>query len=142
MSIISQIKKDRMTARRDAGKLSGFLSFVVAELEKIGKNKGNRETTDEEAVAGIKSLIKKSNGMMLFDKASAEFEVHALEKYLPTMATDIEILQVIREDVLTGETNKGKLLGKIRKTLGQNVDMNAAAAIVNHLLDKPEPTRT
>ena len=52
--------------------IARLIVFHVAEVEKIGKNKDNRETTEEEAIQYVKKTVQK-----------LKEEVHAIEIDLP-----------------------------------------------------------
>ena len=59
---MEKIKQDRIAAMKakDSQK-STFLSTLYAEAAMVGKNDGNRDTTDEETVKVIKKYIAGAN---------------------------------------------------------------------------------
>ena len=58
MSILNTIKNDNVTARKSRDIItSSLLSTLYAEAVNVGKNDGNRETSDKETLAVIKKFI-------------------------------------------------------------------------------------
>ena len=60
--MINELKKAMMKAKmeHDTAK-SNLLSTLVAEAAMVGKNDGNRATTDQETINIIKKFIKNAN---------------------------------------------------------------------------------
>ena len=59
---VQNIKTALLNARKDKdSKLASLLSTLLSEVVKIGKDNGNRETTDQEAVSVLKYFIKNAN---------------------------------------------------------------------------------
>ena len=59
--ILEKIKKQQLQARKEKSPIVGALTALMSEVAIVGKNNGNRETTDEEAVKVIKKFIKGIN---------------------------------------------------------------------------------
>ena len=63
--IVNQLKQDRVQARKDRDPtLTSFLTTVYSEVVTVGKNDGNRETTDQETIAVLKKYIKRADEMI------------------------------------------------------------------------------
>jgi hypothetical protein len=58
MSLIQTIKADQVQARKARSASASILTTLIGEAEMIGKNAGDRESTDEEVIAIIKKFIK------------------------------------------------------------------------------------
>lgn len=57
--LIEKIKADSIEARKAKETVkANLLVTLLAEVTKVGKDKGNRATTDEEAIAVIKKFLK------------------------------------------------------------------------------------
>ena len=58
MSIVTNIKAASLQARKDRNApKAALLSTLLGEVQMIGKNNGNRESTDGEAIAVIKKML-------------------------------------------------------------------------------------
>jgi len=59
MSLLAQLKKDSMLARKAADSVRAtLLSTLIGEAEMVGKNAGNRESTDDEVQQTIRKFLK------------------------------------------------------------------------------------
>ena len=112
---------------------------LLSEIEKVGKNNGNRATTDDEAIKVIQKLIATidENLKVATDdgrKIAFNFEKQILSGVLPQMASDDEVRQLLK-DVLGDETpkNKGVAMKVIRDEYGAKVDMKRAGEIVTEI---------
>lgn len=134
-TIIEKIQTAKVASRKAAeGDKVAFFGFVESEIAAIGKNDGNRLSTDEEAQRVVKKLIKNMTILMdtgvITDKTKFEFTY--LESLLPEMVDQKEV-----EGAITELHNEGKTTGEIMKTLrskfGGSVDMKAASVFLNSL---------
>lgn len=139
MSIIAQIKKDRVTALKAGDKdTASFLSYVSGTLDAIGKNAGNRDTTDDEAIAAIKKIVQKNNETMELSKTlatddSLNSQNRILEVYLPQMVGPDELAEFIT--TLNFENpNKGLYMKEVKAKYGQTVDMKVAGNIIDMIM--------
>ena len=59
MSLLAQLKKDSLLARKAADSVRAtLLSTLIAEAEMVGKNAGNRESSDDEVQQTIRKFLK------------------------------------------------------------------------------------
>lgn len=103
MSLIKTIRADMMQAKKKGEKhRSQCLSFLLGEAEKIGKNDGNRESTDVEVVQTIKKILKTSEETIELLKKDGNVpevlksmvnEMGFFQEYLPSQLTEDEIQQ-------------------------------------------------
>jgi uncharacterized protein len=56
MSMMDKLRADLLTARKERSDMTGLLTALVGEAAMIGKNNGNRETTDEEVLRIVKKF--------------------------------------------------------------------------------------
>jgi len=139
MSVISDIKAARVSALKNKQKdVASFLSFVIGSLEAIGKNAGNRETTDDEAIAAIKKIIQKNNEILEVSKseatnASLSFQNEILELYLPQMVSEDDLRAFINS-ISLDNPNKGLYMKEVKAKYGQSVDMKLAGKIIDEKL--------
>ena len=141
MTIISDIKAASIEIRKNKGGLASFSTFALSEISKIGKNDGNRETTDDEAIAIIKKLIdkNKSNIAITKDQFSVmklEAENDFLRSFLPEMVTEEEIVKFLNEEFgVAKPKNKGIAMGAVKKKFGSLVDMKQAGSVIKQIYD-------
>lgn len=126
MSLLQQIKNDQLTARKNREVLkASLLTTLIGEAANIGKNDGNRETTDAEVVAVVKKFVKGLDEMITVaitytDKDKAEqsiAEKAILQVYLPQQMSEAQLTAVIAEiKAEVGATN-AKDMGKVMAAL-------------------------
>jgi uncharacterized protein len=100
--MISELKKAMMKAKmeHDTAK-SNLLSTLVAEAAMVGKNDGNRATTDQEVINIIKKFIKNANENIKIldeigkDKSAVIKEKEILESFLPKQLDPEELEAII-----------------------------------------------
>lgn len=146
MSLIQQIKKDQLTARKAKQSYQAIrLTTLIGEAEMIGKNAGNRETTDDEVVVVIKKFIKNNLELInVVDPTSDGFadaikENELLSAYLPTQMSEDEIKTAVQKRIITLDELSPKLMGKIMAWLKENYagqyDGKLASKVVKELLN-------
>lgn len=112
--------KEQLTFHRKARDtvIVGVLSTLFGEVERVGKDKGNRPTTDEEAIAIIKKFIAnneecaRAQGYNLVTDSILPVDLCILmaqnkiyETYLPKQLSDDDMRQIIAEQNLVGVPN-------------------------------------
>jgi uncharacterized protein YqeY len=121
--------------------VAALLTTLIGEAEAIGKNAGNRETTDAEVMALITKFIKNLDEMigLLPDaderKLSAILERSCLIQFLPKQLTEAELKDHVRaiHAGLLGMQNKvsmGDIMGVLKTRFGGQYDGKLASAIV------------
>lgn len=116
-TLINTIKQNQLQARKnkDAAAAS-LLTTLVGEASMIGKNDGNRESTDAEVTAVIKKFVKnidesisalsKNAGENAERIATATKEKEILMAYLPKQLDEaqlrVEMQKIIAEFSLAG----------------------------------------
>jgi uncharacterized protein YqeY len=139
MSVIEKLKTESINLRKTRNPVAPSILFALSEIEKIGKNNGNRATTDDEAIKVIQKLIVTidENLKVATDdgrKIAFNFEKQILLSVLPQMASDEDIRNLL-QDILGNETpkNKGVAMKVIRDEYGAKVDMKRAGEIVTEM---------
>lgn len=96
--LLETIKSDLNDARKKKESLKvKTLSTFYGEASLIGKNDGNRNTTDAEVIAHIKKTIKNANDLLDGlrktgrETNDVEHEIKILTFYLPKQMTEDEI---------------------------------------------------
>jgi hypothetical protein len=101
MTLLDKLKADQLTARKNKDKdLAATLTTLYAEAVKVGKDDGNRETTDEEVIAVTKKFI--NNCIIILEKvtdpdavAKAKAEIEVYNLYIPQQMSNPEIEKII-----------------------------------------------
>ena len=139
MSVIEKLKTESMALRKVRSPVAPAILFALSEIEKVGKNNGNRTTTEDEAIKVIQKLIATidENLKVATDdgrKIAFNFERNILSGVLPQMASDNEVRQLLKD--IIGDNapkNKGIAMKVIRDQYGAKVDMKRAGEIVTEL---------
>lgn len=144
MSLLDQIKTDLIQARKAKDSfLLSVLSTLHAEAAIVGKNDGNRETTDAEAVAKIKAFIKNiDETLKSIDETHRKFaelqkEKTVLAKYLPQQLSEDQLKAILTE--IAGEHEKsmksmGKIMAALKEKHGGEYDGKLASQVVRNIL--------
>lgn len=142
MSVIEKLKAESMALRKTRNPLAASITFALSEIEKVGKNNGNRMTTEDEAIKVVQKLIATidENLKLELDRQRLDaltFERQILSGVLPQMATDKEIIDFLR-DLLTAKTSetmpkKGEIMKALRDHFGALVDMKRAGQLANDI---------
>ena len=106
MSLLLEIKAAQLAARKNKFSSVSILTTLMSEAEMIGKNDGNRQTSDAEVVAVIQKFIKNINEVLRLTKPgdaahqTATFELSVISDYLPSQLTEEDIraeIQIMRD---------------------------------------------
>jgi uncharacterized protein YqeY len=139
MSVIEKLKAESLALRKAKNPIAASITFALSEIDKFGKNNGNRETTEDEAIKVIQKLISTIDENLKLDlsdgrKIALNHEKNILSRVLPQMASDEEVRTLLK-DVIGDETpkNKGVAMKVIRDEYGAKVDMKRAGEIVTEM---------
>lgn len=136
MSLLTDIKAASLQARKDKNSVvTSLLTTLIGEANAIGKNNGNRETTDAEVITIIKKFVSNAtetkslihnaafnaheslNNLDHQQLDALTKEIDILNSFLPTQLTHEQLDRTICDlVVLTGATSI-KDMGKIMKAL-------------------------
>lgn len=148
MSIISQIKEDQLTARKDRQKLlAQTLTTLIGEIEKIGKDDGNRETTDAESVAVLKkfrkgvedtlNLMTESSELKMGNTTIQDQELAIVDGYIPLQLTADQLTQLLLDKQVSDE--EALKLPTAMKFLKENYaglyDGRMASLVIKDIID-------
>jgi uncharacterized protein YqeY len=139
MSVIEKLKAESIALRKTRSPIAPAILFALSEIEKVGKNSGNRATTEDEAIKVIQKLITTIDENLKLNiddgrRVALNFEKNILSGVLPQMASDDEVRSLL-VDVIGTEApkNKGIAMKVIRDEYGAKVDMRRAGEIVTEL---------
>lgn len=139
MSLIDKIRADQLQARKNReSEKSLILTTLIGEAGMIGKNAGNRESTDEEVTGVIRKFLKgnSENKRIATDCKDSvwlsvlEAERELLESYLPKQLTADEI----REKLQGIELSKPVMMKHLKDNYAGLYDGRTASQIVDDLI--------
>ena len=148
MTILDSVKKAQLQARKDKrSDEAASLTTLIGEAEMIGKNDGNRVSTDAEVVAVIKKFVKNIDETLnVVSKDSTKTDrVEVLTKEKTLLSTFLP--QQLSEDqlrtILSGfvsalpEKNPkamGKVLASLKESFAGQYDGALASKVTKELL--------
>ena len=140
MSVIEKLKAESMKLRKDRDPIAPKLVFALSEIDKVGKNAGNRQTTDDEAIKVIQKIISTIDQTveLLSPNSPVVYDLHRekgiLESVLPQMATADDIrLQLAFFFQGTEVRNKGEIMKWAKSHWGSLADMKQVGSIASEL---------
>ncbi|MTH95527.1 GatB/YqeY domain-containing protein [Roseibium sp. RKSG952] len=149
MSLTDRIKSDAMAARKagDDKVAKSLLVTLSAAVAKIGKDDGQRETTDSEAVAEIKTFMKNSQKTLeaLPDESDprgdvARRELEILAAYLPAAVSNDALRSEI-QTILSGfgkapypKSAMGTVMKGLRDKFGDAFDGKTMTPVVKEMI--------
>lgn len=129
MSLLKTIQNDLMNVRRNHDALVvTALTPLLAEASRVGKDNGNRESTDAEVIQVVKKFIKGIDESISFcekvnrnsDALKIEREIY--ENYLPIQISESQIKIIVEGIVSKLEDKSIKSLGVIMKEFKDKYD--------------------
>lgn len=122
--LIDTIKIDRLQARRAGDTaLAQLLTTFYSEASMVGKNDGNRSSTDSEVHAVAKKFIKNANEVLANLPADdaralgAVYEIDILARYLPPQLSEQELFDAIEDLIQTNNVQSIKDMGFVMTEL-------------------------
>jgi len=124
-----------------------LLTTLYSEASMIGKNLGNRESTDQEVLQVIEKFIKGANEIQTIllknnkDASNVDNEIKVLSKYLPQKMSREELESVVRDIIdalkdINSEVQIGKVMSVLKNSYGGTYDGKIASEIVRKELVK------
>lgn len=145
MLVIEKLKAESLRLRKERNPIASSITFALSEIEKVGKNNGNRATTEDEAIKVVQKLLITVNENIKYAEQKADLvrlveldlEKAILSSVLPQMASDEEVTDFLRE-LFTGKRGneipkKGDVMKALRDKFGALVDMKRAGQIATEL---------
>jgi uncharacterized protein len=117
---------------------AGTISMVKAAILLIEKTNGTKLDDDQINVVLAKEVKQRKDSIIEFEKGNrqdlvdqAKAEIEILLSYLPQQLTEVEILQIIREEALSVGANSIKDMGKVMAAVLPKVSGRADGKIVS-----------
>lgn len=122
MTVLNKIREDLLAARKSRETVTAnALSALVGEAVMVGKNNGNRESTDDEVLATVRKFIKNleetKRNLVAHNKDTVvcEEEIKILSQYLPKQMNEDELRAAINSIVSENTTAGMGLIMKLLK---------------------------
>jgi uncharacterized protein YqeY len=140
-----QIHKDMITARRgDEPVAKSLLVTLYSEASRVGKDKRNGPSTDEEVIQTVRKFISNAEETQRILRERAQDvtvqarELEILRGYLPQQMTAQElgsaVQSVIQDLGLTGPKMMGQAMAELKKRHGGSYDARLASELVKQLI--------
>lgn len=135
--LIEKLRDDALAARRAVPRqevLVNLLTTVLAEAERVGKDDGNRQTTDDETIRVLRKFQKNAEDMLALrpDFSQTSLELVYLRRYLPEMMADDALkvaIQKVVEDhgVELHVRSTGVIVGHLNAAYPGQIDAKAVS---------------
>lgn len=149
MTIMETLRADYLAARKARATVKiNLLSTLTGEATAIGKDHGDRPTTDAEALGLIAKYVKRTEDTIAIldtqdtpkaaeTKRILAEEVAILKAYLPTMMTSDALAEEIRKIIAEAPAAKmGDIMAILKAKFPGKYDARAASGIVKEALSK------
>ena len=135
MTIVQKLKIESLRLRKERNPVAASITFVISEIDKIGKNAGNRETTEDEAVRVVQKLVATLRDNLNYkltddDEAATLLQIQILEAVLPQMLTLAETQEAVVASVREIGPNKGAVMKALRAKYGALIDLKLAGSLL------------
>ena len=142
MSLLDVIKTSADKARKERnGETAIALMTLYSEAKMLGKNDGDRETTDEEVLQVIQRFIKNINELISHPcndefKEKASREKILLESYLPSQLTEEELEIIIKSecDAWPKQLSIGEIMVFLKANFVNQYDSKLASTVARKVL--------
>lgn len=128
-TIIEQLKSKTMELRKSRSPYASVMLFHLSEIVKIGKNDGNRASTETEALQYVKKTVQK----LKENPYSVPVEIELLEAFLPAMATRDQVrahVFMLEAEQGLDISNKGAVMKAVKAEFGTLVDMKMVSEMM------------
>jgi uncharacterized protein YqeY len=155
--LLKQIQDAALSARRARDTVRATLLVTVfAEAGRIGKDAGNRESTDDEVLKTLKKFVtgvdetmaqleqlvinatdvQRDQAVLTRDTRSAQLalERSILAKFLPAPTSTEDLMAFIEEKVALLPEKTPKQMGALMKSLKERFGVNYDAALASNLV--------
>lgn len=142
MTLLNQIKTDSLNARKAKdGIKATLLTTLYSEAANVGKNDGNRETSDAEVVAVVKKFLKGVNETLDALKYSSNDQVKTaciekeiLESYMPVQLTELDLQKIVGTMAQALPERSPKQMGVLMKQLKEQYEGRYDGALASKVI--------
>lgn len=152
MTLLAKLRADNLTARKEKDTAAAsLLTTLVSEATMVGKNNGNRETTDEETLRVVKKFLDnaiETRDLLIKNGATpnrvtcdwqpidqVNLEISILGNYMPKQLSEFELREIVGEFVNnTPGVKMGDVMKFLQKEYSGEYDGKSASQIVKDIL--------
>lgn len=150
MSLLQKIKDMSLMARKEKDPNATFLVTLYAEAARVGKDKGQRESTDDEVIAVLKKFkdgantiiqcaTKRGGDSATAQEMQANAELKIIESFLPAMLSEDDLIRIINGYVVAipdaSSKSMGIIMGNLKQEYPGSYDGKLASKLVKDVLD-------
>lgn len=135
-----QLKQDQLQARKDKSSSAKLLTTLLGEVQKVGKDDGNREPTDAECIKVVEKFLKNNldtiQHISQHDPRYSELsdENQILQSYLPKQLTPAECGEIIDDLIKAGTTNIGQIMAHFKQNYSGQYNGKELSQLVKNML--------
>lgn len=146
-TLIEKIREDQLHARKNNIRPArSVLTTLLGEAEMVGKNDGNRQSTDAEVLRVISKFVQNAKDTITALPAGSEqiavlqAEIDVLSVYLPAMLSQEQLDAVISARIaeLGAKANPGSVIAHLKEHYPNQYDSKTIFDVVKGAL-KPAP---
>lgn len=141
MTVIQTLKVESLRLRKERNPVAASITFVLSEIERVGKNAGNRETTEDEAVKTVQKIVATLRDNLQYrlserDEEATKMQISILESVLPQMVSEEQVRDTIADLALEPSFmfNKGNVMKALRVKYGALIDLKRAGVILEEYI--------
>lgn len=141
MTLVQKLKAESLRLRKERNPIAASITFVLSEIERVGKNDGNRITTEDEATKVVQKIVATLRDNLNYalrdlDKEHINQQLAILEASLPQMIGEAEIRSAIQDLMFDPNfvVNKGSVMKALRARFGAIIDLKYAGTILEEYL--------
>ena len=120
--MIKELQDKTMQLRKARSPYASTMLFHLSEVKKIGKNSGNRDTTEDEAIQYIKRALSQLKEQTM----PIQPEIDILEELLPQLASREEVIAFL---ATIDTSDKGSTMKAVKAHFGPLVDMKMVSQL-------------
>ncbi len=143
MTLMEKLQVDQLAARKARAAVpAALLTALIGESAMVGKNAGNRASTNDEVLATIRKFLKNAEetrarlGDAGKDTAVIQEEIQILNGYLPQQMTDEQLSEAIT-GIIQGMAapNMGAIMKALKEQHGGLYDGRRANELIKQQLN-------
>jgi len=145
-SLLQQIRDRSLQARKDKTPEATFLVTLLGEASRPGKDKGNRESTDEEVLQVLKKFRAGAVEMLdVFQRVEdvdkiivTKREISIVDEYLPRLMSDYELKNIIAKFVVDADKppSMGTIMAFLKANYAGQYDGKSASTFAKTALEE------
>lgn len=141
MLLVEMLKEDQLKARKAKLPSATLYTTLLGEVERVGKDDGNRLTTDEELIKIVKKFINNNNiSINLMTEGNPAIELilaenFILQEYIPKQLDESQLRERVKSFMETNEHyNMGSIMTYFKEKIPGQYDGKVLSKVVREAL--------